>query len=215
MEFYDVIKKRHTIREFAPTPITEDAVRRRLDAGLQAPSHNHLREWEFLLIRDMAVRQEIVEAGEHLKDTVSSEDLRPYQHLEPAARDVYLHAVPLQKRMLLTAPELLVVCYKITNPIADTTRIYDLNNLVSAWCCIENILLAMAAEGVFSVTYIPQHTANLRTILNIPETYEIPVLLPFGYPAEGAVRLPQKPVDLDAKLHINTWAVPGMKSKKV
>ncbi len=202
MELYEAIKNRRTVREFSSKPVEEEKLLRILEAGLCAPTHNHLRQWEYVLVRDKVVRQAIVDIGEELSDKVDGEELsQQFNGHDPSAREMYLKAIPLQKRMLLTAPELLVVCYKIGLPIQECTTIYQLNSLASVWCCIENILLAMAAEGLYGVTYIPQNTDRIRQILGVPDDYEIPVLLPLGYPSEDAKRVPQKPVSLTEKLH--------------
>lgn len=52
MEFYEVIEKRHSIREFQDKPIQRDVLERILNAGLKAPSSNHQRQWELLTITD-------------------------------------------------------------------------------------------------------------------------------------------------------------------
>ena len=41
MEFYDVINKRRSIRQFEDREIPRDVLERILDAGLKAPSSNH------------------------------------------------------------------------------------------------------------------------------------------------------------------------------
>jgi len=208
MDFYEVVEKRMTIRDFSSKKIEEEKLKRILNAGLKAPSHNHLRQWEFILLKDPKIRYLVVVQGEKKKDDqeIDIEKIKQdFSYLEAIAKDVYVHAIPKQKKMLLSAPELLVVCYKIKKPIRECDKIYDLNSLVSAWCCIENILLAMAAEGLFGVPYIPQHTEKIKKILNIPEDYEVPVLIPIGYPAKDTKRLPQKEIHLEEKIHINKW----------
>ncbi len=52
MEFYDVIDSRRSIREFVAQDVEKEKLLRILDAGLKAPSHDHLRDWEFILIKD-------------------------------------------------------------------------------------------------------------------------------------------------------------------
>jgi nitroreductase len=54
MEFYEVVKKRRSVREFKSKSVEADKLQRILEAGLKAPSHNHLREWEFILVRSPA-----------------------------------------------------------------------------------------------------------------------------------------------------------------
>ena len=51
MDFYDVFTKRHITRKFEKEEIPEDVLNRILKAGISAPSHNHLREWEFIILK--------------------------------------------------------------------------------------------------------------------------------------------------------------------
>ena len=55
MEFYEVIEKRRSIREFQDKPIARDVLERILNAGLKAPSSNHQRQWELLTLTDKEV----------------------------------------------------------------------------------------------------------------------------------------------------------------
>ena len=43
MEFYDVIKERHMVREWKSKDISMEALKRILGAGLKAPTHDHPR----------------------------------------------------------------------------------------------------------------------------------------------------------------------------
>ena len=51
MEFYEVLKARHTVRRFTGEAIEDAVLHRILQAGLSAPSNDHLRQWEFVVIR--------------------------------------------------------------------------------------------------------------------------------------------------------------------
>lgn len=59
MEFYDVVKKRRSIRGFAPDPIPEDAVRRIANAVNAAPSACNLQPFFFKLIRNPELRSSL------------------------------------------------------------------------------------------------------------------------------------------------------------
>jgi len=205
MEFYEVVSKRRSLRDFQSKPVEADKLRRVLEAGLKAPSHNHLREWEFIFVKDLEQRVRVVETGARAEDVVDKE------HLEEAVRgltddlqrEMYLKALPVQKRMLLGSPELLVVCFRMRKPLRECKTLYELNNFASVWTCIENILLAMAAEGLYGVTYVPYETSSLKKSLGIPNDYEVATLIPIGYPQEYSVK--QKPVSPEEKIHDNKW----------
>jgi nitroreductase len=88
-------------------------------------------------------------------------------------------------------------------PLAACKRLFDLNPLASAWMCIENIMLALAAEGLFGCTYTPYDSAGLKKHLGVPDGYEIAAVIPFGYPAGiPPAGNGEKP---EARPHIDRW----------
>lgn len=205
MEFYEVVEKRRSVRSFTKDSVPEETIQRILNAGLKAPTYNHLREWDFILIKDLQTRLNIVKV-EGIPDSVDFTGLENMFHdSDMIMKHMYLDAIPKQKSMLIRAPELLVVVFKPKTRVDASRRIYDLNCLASVWCCIENILLAMAAEDLYGVTYIPQKTCEIRNLLSIPEELEIAAIIPFGHKDLSAHSIPQKPVSLEDKLHINNW----------
>ena len=205
MEFYEVVSKRRTVREFQTRPVEEEKIRRILEAGLKAPANAHLRLWEFVLLRDPENRRKALVDGlkaRDLKDRNRIEKLVGTMEYEEL-KEVYRKALPVQLTMMLEAPELLVVCYRMRKPLTEVKTLFELNNLASVWCCIENTVLAMAAEGLYGCTYSPYGTIGLKEYLGIPGDYEVAVLIPFGYPKQSP-RI-SEPVSLEEKLHIDKW----------
>lgn len=45
MDFYEVIEKRRTIRDFESVEINDDIIERIIGAGLKAPTNDHMRDW--------------------------------------------------------------------------------------------------------------------------------------------------------------------------
>lgn len=205
MDFYEVVRRRRSVREFQLKPVEEEKLLRVLEAGLKAPSHNHLREWEFILVRDVEQRKRVVGLGAKAENVTNETELKRTTEsmADELQKEMYLKALPVQKRMLMSSPELLVVCFRMKKSLKECETLHELNNFASIWACIENILLAMAAEGLYGVTYIPHETMSLKRILSMPEDYEIAALIPIGYPASYDVK--QKPVILQNKIHMNKW----------
>ena len=52
MDFYDVLAKRRTIRDFSNKIVPDDVLKKVLNAALKAPTNDHLRQLEFIVIRD-------------------------------------------------------------------------------------------------------------------------------------------------------------------
>ena len=59
MEFYEVINKRRSIRQFGDKEIPREVLERILDAGLKAPSSNHQRRWELVTLTDKNMIMEL------------------------------------------------------------------------------------------------------------------------------------------------------------
>jgi nitroreductase len=204
MEFYETVSKRRTVREFAEKPVPAAAVRRALAAGLAAPSNAHLKSWQFILLRDREKRDRAV--VDRLKARDMNDPATIERFLErfdqEELKKVYRRSLPRQQSMMLEAPELLLVCYR-SKPLAECRTWFDLNPLASAWMCIENIMLALAAEGLFGCTYTPYDAEALKRFLGVPDGYEVAVVIPFGYPKEPPARGDAE--DLDARIHVDGW----------
>ena len=205
MDFYEVVTKRRSVREFQPRPVEEEKLQRVLEVGLKAPSHNHMREWEFILVRDIEQRKRVVELGVRAENMTDRTELGKATEgmIDELQKQMYLKALPVQKRMLMSSPELLVVCFRMKKTLKECKALYELNNFASVWTCIENILLAMTAEGLYGVTYIPSETSSLKKILDVPQDYEVAAVIPIGYPTDYFVK--QKTTALKEKIHYNRW----------
>jgi len=208
MEFYEAVSNRRSVREFQTRPVEKEKLTRILEAGLKAPSNNHLRQWEFILVRDPEQRRRVAELVAKGKSITSETELEKAldRWSDELQREMYRVALPVQVKMLVSSPELLVVCYRLRKPLGECETLYDLNDLASIWMCIENIVLAMAAEGLYGVTSVPRETAVLRRALGVPDGYEVAAAIPIGYPVDYSVR--QKTVSLEEKLHYDKWVNP-------
>lgn len=204
MELLEAINHRRTVRDFSEKEIPYEIIKIALESGMKAPSYNHLKQWDFVLVKERNKRLAITETEEMIEKVTEKLKLK-FENEDTLLKDMYLDAIPKQKRMILTAPELLVVVYKPKTQVSESKRIYDLNCLASVWCCIENILLSLAENEVFGVTFIPQNTSEVKEILSIPEELEVAAIIPFGYKDSNAKIIPQKEVRLESRLHLNKW----------
>jgi nitroreductase len=204
--FYQVVKRRRSVRNFQDEPIEKEKLMRVLKAGLTAPTNDHMREWHYVLLRDPQKRAAILELEEAFSRTPDRKflDETLSKIKNPFQRETYSYSVPLQERMLLTAPELLVVCFRMKKPLAECETLFELNNFASVWLVIENILLAMAAEGLYGVTMVPFKTAGVKALLGMPADYEVATFIPLGYPKKEP-KIRQVKVDLADRIHVDTW----------
>ncbi len=208
MDVYDAIARRMTIRDFTEKEIPNEVARRILAAGLRAPSNDHLRRWEFILVQDKNQRGLLIGKIHPSKTEKAAEKFVDRWGLTvPSQRDMYIQAIPKQARMLLQAALLVIPCFHADGDLLHPETLSSLNSFASIWCCIENILVAAAGEGIFGVTRIPfeSERKHIRKVLKIPAGYEVPCYLALGYPAENARRMEQVPVSITEKIHMNAW----------
>ena len=205
-DFYEVIEKRRTVRNYLDKPVEQEKLLRVLAAGLKAPTYNHMREWHFLFLRDPKLRQAVLDLGDAFSRTPDRKflDETLEKITNPYQREVYSYSVPQQERILLTAPEILVVCFRMQTPLAGCETLFHLNNFASAWLVVENILLAMAAEGLYGVTMVPFKTGGLKKLLGIPDDYEVATFIPLGYPKKEP-GIKQINVSPEERIHIDKW----------
>jgi hypothetical protein len=173
--------------------------------GFKAPTYNHLRDWDFIILKNLESKLKLIES-ENLEKPIAHDELEhQFANEETVMRAMYLDAIPKQKRMILEAPVVVIVVFKPKTPIEEARRVYDVNCIASVWTCIENFLLSLAEQDVFGVTYIPQNTKGLKNRFGIPAGLEIASVIPIGYRSEDAKTLTQKPIRIADRIHSEKW----------
>jgi nitroreductase len=208
MDAFEAISRRKTIRDFADEEIPLVTVRRLLEAGLKAPSHDHMRRWEFILAQDRSRREQLVL---NISESKTTDDARAvvdgWGLTDSLQRKMYIDAIPKQQSMILNAGCLIIPCFHTRKLLLEPESLSSLNSFASIWCCIENILIAAAAEGIFGVTRIPfeGERKRMKSLLGVPDGYEVPCYMALGYPKKTAERTKQHEVSVDDRVHMNAW----------
>ncbi len=159
MDCMEAIRGRRSIRKYEKVDVTEDALRQILDAVRWAPSGGNIQPWEVIVIRDPAVR-------EALRGTVEGTN--------PGSKAI------------VNAPVLLALCGLIRIP--DTYR-HDVVTKFGDWwfmfhlgIAAQNLSLAAHSLGLGSVMVGFFDHDRAREILQVPEEYEVVLLIPLGVP---------------------------------
>jgi len=63
MDVFEAIKGRRSVREFKPDPVDDKDLEKILDAGKSAPSAGNCQPWEFVVVKDGAIKQKLVRAA--------------------------------------------------------------------------------------------------------------------------------------------------------
>jgi nitroreductase len=208
MEFYDVINSRRTIRDFTERSVDIDIVKRVLSAGLKAPSNDHMRDWEFVVVTE---REVIASILKKIPKKVSEKQvefiIKSWELKDECQQNTYRDAIPKQNGMLYKSGCLILPFYKQHGDLLEPKSLSSLNSFASIWCCIENIFLAATAEGLSGTLRIPldDEPEHIAAILNHPKEYVMPCYIALGYAAPDAVIIKQIERNIDDKIHINRW----------
>ena len=206
MELYDAICNRRVVRDFKDIPVSDDVLERIINAGLHAPTHDHLRNWEFVILRDKKdkenvlqfVKQGIEPTLEILKKTLTDGTLQ---------QKMYAVAMPRQYSMLFNASHLILPFFKANSGVMNPTSVSSLNPFASIWCVIENIFLAATAEGLACSLRIPvgEEGPNAAKAVGAPENYLLPCYIGLGYPADDTPAVEQIVYTAQEKMHFGRW----------
>ena len=207
MDVYEAITRRRTIRDFADTPVPMEITEKIISAGLKAPTNNHLRQWEFVIVNDKEERTKVLRVENMTSRDECEKMLDGFGMTDEVQRNMYREAMSRQFSMLYNAGCLILPFFKVKEPLLQPSTLSSLNDFASIWCCIENMLLAAASEGVFGVTRIPMQdeSEHITQVVGHPDDYVMPCYIALGYPSEKSVRAAQKTVSVQEKIHINTW----------
>ena len=208
MDFYEVLEKRRTYRDFSDREVSNEILERVIGAAFKAPTNDHLRQLEFVVVRD---RENIAKVIAPLAKNMAAFKELVAEVDESDDKDkmaMFADALPKQQRMLIQSGLLIIPFFRqLTWPLLKPAEQSSLNYCASAWCALENMLLAATAEGLETVFHIPvsDEADKIKKIVNAPSEYEFICLLTMGYPAENAFLPKQKAIHIEDRVHTNVW----------
>lgn len=210
MELYEAFEKRRTIRDFTGEIVSDELLTKILNTALYAPTNDHLRQFEFVVVKggeniarlvaDFDKNYNLVLDGIHEEAAKGNIDKDKY--------DMFLHAVPRQKRMLIESGCIVLPYFKQNGaPLLKPEKLHSLNFFASAWAALENVFLAATAEGLGTCLHIPMgdEVERLNEMVGSPEGYELTCVLAIGYPKPDAHICKQVEIDIKDRIHIGKW----------
>ena len=109
MEFNEVINKRRISREWTDRDVDFEAIRRIIEAGMKAPTWDHYRNWQFVVLH---TKEEKENAFSYAKFIAEKFDTSKYENRKlNLAQKMYSYAMP----SWLTAPMSLFRCSNALN----------------------------------------------------------------------------------------------------
>ena len=163
MEVQEVIEKRRTVRVFRKKA-SEDQLRKIILAATRAPSAGNSQPWEFIIIEDQGVIDQISEKKYQLSLTMPARAGEGPNEVRQRALN--------QKKSFENASAV-AVCHQE-------------GHAASAWLCIENMSLTAVTCGLGSgiVVFWGEQEKEVNEILGLPQDYELAAVLKIGEPGE-------------------------------
>lgn len=210
MELYQAMREAKTTRYFTTEPVSEDVLRRILDAARFAPSGGNRQGWRVILVTDVALRRamrdiylgpwrDYVKAAQAATSTTSAKPslLTAASQFAEALHEVPVHAV---------------LCVEVES-LALTDQALDRVSIVggaSIYPLAQNVLLACRAEGLGAAltTILVSKEPELKELLGIPDGYAVAAMLAIGHPADKEMgrRMTRRPVE--EFTYVNSWGTP-------
>ena len=181
-EFLELIGRRMSVREFSYEPVPRELVENAIRAAATAPSGANRQPWTFVAISDPAVKARIREAAEREEELLYRE----------RASEEYLDAIePIGtdwiKPHLTEAPYVIAVFEQPWSYEEDGTKRKNYYVRESVGIAVGILLVALHNAGLATLTHAPSPMGFLKEILGRPENERPFLLIPVGYPADGAV----------------------------
>lgn len=208
MELYEVLEKRRTYRDFSDREVSDEILKRVIGAAFKAPTNDHLRQFEFIVVRG---RENIAKVIAPLIKNMAAFKELVFEVDDSSDKDkmeMFADALPKQQKMLMESGLLILPFFRQKqSPLLEPVEQSSLNYFASAWCALENMLLAATSEGLGTVFHIPvsDEADEIKKIVGAPEGYEFICLLTMGYPAENAFLPKQKEINIEDRIHTKVW----------
>ncbi|MBI1216943.1 MAG: nitroreductase family protein [Rhodobacteraceae bacterium] len=179
--FRDHMRRRHSVRDFAPTPVAEAVIAACIAAAGSAPSGANHQPWHFVAIADPAIKARIRAAAE--------EEERVFY--AGGAGDEWLRALePIgtgtAKPHLDIAPWLIVVFAQRWGATKDGTRYKNYYVPESVGIATGFLIAAIHHAGLVCLEHTPNPMKFLPELCGRPASEKPVMILPVGYPAEAA-----------------------------
>lgn len=200
MDVFEAMGTAMSMRWLKSDPVPDDVIDRLLWAATRASSPSNVQPWEFVVVRDPALRQKVGDA--------ISEGLAGLR----ARLDEELPTAPVERRMMSgvrhlaanlgQAPVIVFICGRNAYPPGAPQERMMYSAVFGA---AQNLMVAARALelGAAYTTFHQSSEESLRQLLGLPDDVVICVTIPVGWPERRFGALSRKP--LEEVVHWDRW----------
>jgi len=190
--FLNEMSKRRSIRTFSDRSVPIEIIYNCIQTAASAPSGANKQPWQFLVVKDPAMKAKIRQAAE-----LEEKEFYRHRATKEWLEDLNQFGTDWHKPFLDIAPYLIVVfkqAYDI-NDDGSQRKNYYVNESVGIASGF--LLAALHHAGLATLTHTPSPMNFLGEILNRPPNEKAFLLIPVGYPAADTTvpELIKKPLE--------------------
>lgn len=180
LENLQLMQKRRSVREFSSKPVSQDIIDTLIQTAATAPSGANRQPYSFCAVANPKLKKKIREAAEK-EEFINYNGRMDEQWLN----DLKPLGTNWHKPYLETAPWLIVVFRKSYEfEEGNKHQNYYVHESVGIACGF--LIAAIHQAGLVTLTHTPSPMQFLHRLLKRPENERPFLLLPVGYPADGA-----------------------------
>ena len=189
MEFFDVINTRKTIRKYKSDMPPMGDIEKIIDAGRLAPSANNAQNWEFIVIKNKKLMEEMKEAvikdhdklAELANDKAFAEKLASHKNFATFFTNAPVVIAIVEKKLNSSITELM---QKLNYSPERIAKMRPSSSLLSIGAAIENMSLAAHALGYGTCWMVAPiiSAESFSELLNLDDNECVVSLLPLGIP---------------------------------
>ena len=180
--FHEQMDERRTTRHFSTREVPRNLIELAIKTASTAPSGAHLQPWTFVAVSNPELKAQIRKAAEQ-------EEQRTYEERMPEAWAELIRPLGTDhvKEHITDAPWVIVL-------FRQSQRQRDMGEWGPTYYAQEScgiaaglFIAAIHNMGLTTLTHTPSPMGFLRELLERPEHEHAMLLMPVGYPAEGAM----------------------------
>ena len=165
LDLYDAINNRASVRSFTGEDVPEETVEKLLQAAIRAPTAGNLQPWRFFVVRDARVKRALAEA---------------------AGGQSFIERAPV---VIVVAADL------DASARGYGSRGENLYSIQDTAAAVENVLLAVVAEGLGACWVGAFREEGASAALGLRPRIRPLAMLPIGHPATPGRRTGRKPFE--------------------
>ena len=201
MPIEEAMRTQRAIRRLKPDPVDDALVLHLLELALRAPTGSNAQNWQFVVVRDRAVKARLAKLNRQAWRLYGGIGRRMAQNDPPMMR--IIEAVQWQADHFEEIPVIVVACLATMIPILP--RIAAASLYGSIFPSVQNLLLAARAAGLGAalITLPLWSTFLARRALGLPWTVTPCAVVPLGWPRGRYGPTTRKPVG--EVVHLDRW----------